>query len=64
MRRLENVPTGARFALDGVEYRLVIHDNSGSMTAGPVCERICDGETVYLEYVIRTGGARMVEVLG
>lgn len=51
MIRLENVPVGARFSYRGTVFELVNHDNSGSLSAGPLCKRVSDREDVYLCYI-------------
>lgn len=49
--KLFEIKEGERFILDGEIYRLLEHDHSGSLSAGPGCERESDGKIVSFSYI-------------
>ena len=62
--KLENLAVDQKFILEGEEYKLLNHDNSGSLSAGPACERVRDGEVICFSYInwSKDAKATMVEV--
>jgi hypothetical protein len=62
MVSLFEIKEGERFILDGEIYRLITHDTSGSLSAGPGCERENDKEIVCFSYIAWGKDAKVTQV--